>query len=107
MPIVFAKRDTRPSGGETIKMIRSILTLCCLGLLVGVIAAAVLGTNGRFPDTASIGLDRLSFRSGSPPAGDRYLDCRHSLPLFADADETDDSEELCGREKGTVAYHAS
>ena len=87
-------------------MIRSILTLCCLGLLVAVIAAAVPGTNGRFPDTANAGLDGLSFRSGSPPAGDRYLDRQHSLPLWADADETDDTEELSGREKGTAAHHA-
>ena len=83
-------------------MMRPILTLCCLALLGGAIAVAAPGANQR-PNS---GLERQSVRLNHPSADDRQLDCQHSLPLLADADETDDSEELSDHDEA-VAYYAS
>jgi hypothetical protein len=44
--------------------------------------------------------------SANSPAGDRHLDRQHSLPFLADADETDDTEELSDREKGAAGHYA-
>ena len=82
-------------------MIRSILTLCCLGLLGGAIA----GNNAWRADWAN-SCGRWAASSNLPSA-DRYFDCQHALPLVADAEETDDAEELSGREKVSAAPYAS
>jgi hypothetical protein len=101
---LYLPRETPAfSGGKKITMMRSIFTLCCLGLLGGAIAAAVAGTSNRSADWANHGLGR----SWNSPADGRYLDCQHSLPLLADADETDDTEELSDRQKAVAAHCAS
>jgi|SRR5215469_2667339 len=98
MPIVFAKRDARFSGGKTISMTRRILTLCCLGLLGGAIASALLVAGERSAGALN-GLGCRALRPGDHRAGDRYLDYQYSPPLVADAEETDDTEEQSDRDK--------
>jgi hypothetical protein len=104
MPIIFRKRDPR-FRRETFSMMRNIFTLCCLGLLGA--AGALVGACGT-PGYSADG--RLVWRSpghGNPPGGDQCLDRQHSFPLLADANETDDTEELTGREKPSATSLAN
>ncbi|HWB12653.1 MAG TPA: hypothetical protein VG826_25735 [Pirellulales bacterium] len=88
-------------------MTRFVLTLCCLGLLCGAIAVVLIGACETPGFSAENGRVWRSSGCNKLPGGDRHVDRQHSLPLLADADETDDAEELSGRAKGLATRLAS
>jgi hypothetical protein len=96
-------------GQRDNSMIRRTLAVCSFGLVAGLVAVALV-TDGASCDESSICGWRLNSFANQPArssTSDCQLDLRHTLPLIAAAEETDDTEELSDRDGRTAIARRS
>ena len=82
--------------------------LCCSFLLAGAIVV-VLGRGGALRTEGPLSARSaraMRFTSSPSPAGDAQLDCPQASPLIVAvaSDDTDDTDELSGREKAHAMH---